>query len=78
MKKTLFLLISLSSLTFAFSIGGAMEAIDTTKAKDSVNKEEAMKAVTTGDISVKAVKKSVDTDKAVDSVDKEKLMKSMF
>jgi len=78
MKKILLSLMALSTLTFAFSMGGMVESVDKTKAMNSVDKEQAMNAITTGDISVESVKKSVDGDKAIESVDKEKLMKSMF
>ena len=79
MKKILLSLLTLSSLTFAFDMGGAMNAVNTDKAMASVNKDKASAAASKGtNVTMKDVSDSVDTDKAMDSVDKEKMMKSLY
>ena len=45
MNKILFTLITLSSMVFAFDMGGVADSVDGDKAMDSVDKEKLMKSV---------------------------------
>ena len=79
MKKALLTLLTLTSMAFAFDMGGMASSVDTTKAMDSVDKDKAKAAASKGkDIEMKDVSDSVDTKKAKDSVDTKKLMKALM
>lgn len=79
MTRILFSVAVVSTLVLGFSMGDAVDSVDTNKAKESVDTQKAMAAVSKGsDITLKDVKESVNSDKAVESVDKAKLAKSLF
>jgi len=62
----------------AFSFGDVTKIIDTKKAVESVNKDEAKKALKKGkNISIKDIQNSIDLKKAKESIDIKK-MKSFF
>ena len=61
MKKSLFMLMALSSLALAFDMGSITDSVDPKKAMEAIDKDKMKKAAKSGDM--KAMSSAVDKDK---------------
>ena len=61
MKKSLFIVLALSSLAFAFDMGSITDSIDTKAAMKAIDKDKMKEAAKSGDM--KSMASAVDKDK---------------
>lgn len=79
-KKTITIsaiLASLSAPVYAVDFEELANSVDTVKAKDSVDGEKLVEAVSLDGVDLQKANESVDKEKAIDAVDLEKAQKAL-